>query len=236
MKSSWRFSAAFSALVVVGLTLLLRFREPLIASRSAIERLFSQLQHFMSANWLAFALGQIGVTASGVLPASMMAVIAGATYGLAMGLLISVSSTMIGGWLAFAICRTALRSHIERWIQRFPTVSRLDKAITTESWRFVLLLRISPVMPFAITSYGLGLTRISQRDYLIGTMASLPALAAYVTLGALGKQSLMMTMNQASPLHWLSLAAGAATVIYALFRVRTVLSRVGHTEGLIQDI
>ena len=56
----------------------------------------------------------------------------------------------------------------------------------------VTLLRISPVMPFALTSYGLGLTRISQRDFLAGTLASLPSLAGYVALGALGKEGLRL--------------------------------------------
>jgi uncharacterized membrane protein YdjX (TVP38/TMEM64 family) len=83
-------------------------------------------------------------------------------------------------------------------------------------------------MPFALTSYGLGLTRISQRDFLMGTMASLPALAGYVALGALGKQGMIMTLTSASPLHWLSLVAGIATVAYALMRVRKVLAKVGQ--------
>jgi hypothetical protein len=59
-------------------------------------------------------------------------------------------------------------------------------------------------------------------------MASLPALAGYVALGALGKQGMILMINSASPLHWIMLVAGLATVVYALMRVRKVLAKVGQ--------
>jgi uncharacterized membrane protein YdjX (TVP38/TMEM64 family) len=62
-----------------------------------------------------------------------------------------------------------------------PRASRLAQ----DGWRLVCVLRVSPVMPFAMTSYALGLTGISQRAYLLGTLAALPALLGYVTVGAL---------------------------------------------------
>ena len=38
-------------------------------------------------------------------------------------------------------------------------------------------------MPFVATSYLLGLSAISLRDYMLGTLAALPALLGYVSLG-----------------------------------------------------
>lgn len=191
-----------------------------------VARLSDQLQAAMTANWLAFALGQVVIAASGILPASMFAMIAGATYGFGWGLAISVVCTMLGGWLAFTLSRTVLRSWIERWICRHAVMDRFDAAIGSESWRFVLLLRISPVMPFALTSYGLGLTRICQRNYLLGTLASLPALVGYVAMGCLGRAGISMMNSSASPLGFAMLAVGIATVAYALLRVRTVLQKI----------
>jgi hypothetical protein len=39
-------------------------------------------------------------------------------------------------------------------------------------------------MPFVATSYLLGLSAISLRDYMLGTLAALPALLGYVSLGS----------------------------------------------------
>jgi uncharacterized membrane protein YdjX (TVP38/TMEM64 family) len=39
------------------------------------------------------------------------------------------------------------------------------------------------LMPFVATSYLLGLSAISLRDYMLGILAALPALLGYVLLG-----------------------------------------------------
>lgn len=177
----------------------------------------------MASNGLAFAIGQIIVAASGILPASLIAIMAGATFGLGWGIVISVASTMLGGWLAFLLSRSFLRRLIERWLGRYPAMARLDRGMTQEGWRLVALLRVSPVMPFAMTSYGLGLTRISQRDFLLGTMASLPALIGYVMIGALGRHGLAQPQGGVG--HWLAILLGIAIIAYAVTRLRNAIGR-----------
>jgi hypothetical protein len=44
--------------------------------------------------------------------------------------------------------------------------------------------------PFVAASYLLGLAAISLRDYMLGTLAALPALLLYVSLGAFARASL----------------------------------------------
>lgn len=181
------------------------------------------LQSWMAANWLTFGLGQMIVACSGILPASMIAVMAGASFGMLKGTAISIVATMFGGWLAFRLSRSVLRRFIIRWTTRHAAIARLDDGMQREGWRFVMLLRVSPVMPFAATSYGLGLTRIAEKDFLVGTIAALPALVGYVALGALGRQGMMMADGRAPVAHWLVLIAGFAIVAYALRRLRRTL-------------
>lgn len=192
------------------------------ALKLALSGWLGALQAFMAANWLAFGLGQTLVAASGLLPASIVAITAGASLGFAGGLVLSSVSTMLGGWLAFALSRTVFGRWIGRWIGRSDRMARLDAAMTSEGWRMVALLRVSPVMPFAMTSYALGLTRISQRDFLLGTLASLPALAGYVALGALGRHGLTAA-DGLSPAHIALVAGGLAVVGYALLRLRAAM-------------
>lgn len=182
------------------------------------------LQQAMAANWLAFGIGQVIIASTGVLPASIIAIMAGATFGLGWGLAISMIGTMLGGWLAFCLSRTALRGFISRHLHRHALAARFDNVVGKEGWRFVLLLRASPIMPFALTSYGLGLTRISQKEFLLGTLASLPALIGYVALGALGQQGMALANGEASVWRWLSLAGGALLVFYAMRRIRRAMS------------
>ena len=61
----------------------------------------------------------------------------------------------------------------------------MEQALARDGWKLVCLIRISPVMPFAVTSYALGLSSVRFRAYVLGTLASLPPLLAYVLAGRL---------------------------------------------------
>lgn len=193
-------------------------------ARALLHHWLAELHAFMASNWLAFALGQILVAASGVLPAAMIAMMAGAGLGFGGGLVLSAMATLLGGWIAFVVSRTVLGRPLARWLQHRPQMARIEAAMTAEGWRMVALLRVSPVMPFALTSYALGLTRIGQRDFLLGTLASLPALAGYVALGALGRRGLAVAGSGGGTGHVALLAGGIAIVIYASLRVRQALA------------
>jgi len=184
------------------------------------------LQAWMAANWISFGLGQMLVAVSGVLPASFIAVMAGASFGLVKGTLISATATMLGGWVAFRLSRGVLRGFVERHIGHRAAMARLNQGMAQEGWRFVMLLRVSPIMPFAVTSYALGLTSIAQRDFLLGTLATLPALIGYVALGALGQQGLVMAQGGTSLLRWGILLVGVLLLVYALGRVRRAMEKL----------
>jgi uncharacterized membrane protein YdjX (TVP38/TMEM64 family) len=168
--------------------------------------------------WLMFGAAQIGVAALGVLPASLMAAGAGAAFGFGPGFLLSSIGTMTGGWLAFALSRSALRPFIARLLERGPAMA-FDRAIADDGWRFVCLLRVSPLMPFAATSYGLGLTGVSHRAFLKGTLASFPALAGYVAVGAFA------SIPGAGLLHMAFIGAGVAATLALGLRINTLLRR-----------
>lgn len=182
------------------------------------------LQMWMATNWLTFGLGQVLVAISGVLPASFIAVMAGVSFGLVKGTAISATTTMLGGWIAFRLSRGILHDFVQRRFGQRASMARLNAGMAREGWRLVMLLRVSPIMPFAATSYALGLTKIHERDFLLGTLATLPALVGYVALGALGKQALVMAQGGTSLLHWATLGAGLALLFYALNRVRRAMA------------
>ncbi len=216
---------AYVARIVAGCAMILLLAAAVVIAQMSnarvwIERLAGYAEAVPAPHWMAFVTLQVVVAAVGFLPASLMAIAAGAAYGMAAGTLISVAGTMAGGWVAFLLSRSMLRPWIARLVARYPASARFEDAIATEGWKFVCLMRLSPVMPFAATSYGLGLTRIGQRDYLLGTLASLPALVGYVAVGAFGRAGLAISRGAFEPLQWLLPLAGVAVVLLALFRLR----------------
>lgn len=179
-----------------------------------------------------FALAQTIVAIVGVVPASLLGVAAGSVYGVAVGFSLAAIGTICGGWVAFMLARSLLRPWITRRLQARTggRLSDLDAAIARDGWRLVCLLRISPIMPFAFTSYALGLTQVSTRDYLIGTLASLPALLGYVAAGALASHGAHMATDPGSlggPLHWGLIGLGIIATGFLIFRSGALLRSCG---------
>ena len=185
--------------------------------------------------WLLFALAQALVAMLGIIPASLLGIAAGLVYGVWIGFVLAAIGTLLGGWIAFGLARSLLRPWVERLINARSSgrLPGLDEAVRRDGWRMACLLRISPVMPFALTSYALGLTRISGRDYLLGTLAALPALGGYVGAGALARHGMLRRADLAAsgPLTWILLCAGVLATAALVFRSGAILARCGFIPG-----
>ena len=177
-----------------------------------------------AAGGLLFAAAQVLVAVSGVLPASLLGIAAGALYGLPAGFALSGVGTLGGALLAFALSRSAFRPAVTRFMAGRSRLRRLDELIARDGWRFACLLRASPVMPFAITSYALGLSSIRLRDYCIGTLAAMPALFGYVLLGALAGSGVAAWSSSNPFAGWL-LAAGAVATLALTLRVGQLVAQ-----------
>ncbi len=177
-----------------------------------------------------FAAAQIIVAASGVLPASLVGLAAGAIYGVAGGFALAGATTFAGAWIAFRASRSIFRSGIERLLSRRPRLARLDASLAQENWRFVCLLRVSPVMPFAATSYALGLLSVSERDYLLGTLAALPALLGYVCLGSLIRSGFSAETQSASTFRMVLLGVGGLATALLTLQVGRLVNRALRLE------
>ena len=164
-----------------------------------------------------FAMLQIAVALSGIIPASLLGIAAGAIYGLWPGFALAALGSLAGAALAFGLSRSLLRGSIERLVARHRRLRGLDRSLTRRGWLLVCLLRLSPIMPFSATSFVLGLSSVHPRDYLIGTLACLPALFAYVLIGAAADAGTSALAYGESPLRWLLLGVGgAATLLLAV--------------------
>jgi uncharacterized membrane protein YdjX (TVP38/TMEM64 family) len=228
--------------VAAGLVLLALLAGGLVAARSnwtdaaqLVQLVTGMAREAGPAGWAAFALAQAVVAMVGVIPASLLGIAAGAVYGLFMGFALAAIGTLVGGWVAFRLARSLLRGWVERLLARRAggRLDRLSSEVERDGWRFVCLLRISPVMPFALTSYALGLSPITGRDYLIGTLAALPALAGYVAVGALARHGLMSLTDGAGlgPLNWALYGVGAVATLALILRSGVFLARVGLLPG-----
>ena len=70
------------------------------------------------AGYLAFVALTTIIAVSGVLPASLLGIAAGAAYGLPLGFLLAAVGTMAGAIVAFALSRSLFRDAVARQLAR----------------------------------------------------------------------------------------------------------------------
>ena len=77
------------------------------------------------------------------------------------------------------------RGAVERRLAGNARFVALDRAIGGDGRRLVFLLRLSPVFPFNLLNYALGLTRVRLVDFLAASIGMLPGTLLYVYYGKL---------------------------------------------------
>jgi uncharacterized membrane protein YdjX (TVP38/TMEM64 family) len=169
-----------------------------------------------------------------ILPASLFVVLAGFSYGLGGGLAVALPAAALAAWLSFWVARTLGRRSVERLIRRRPKLLAIADAARSHGFRWVFLLRLSPVVPFGVLNYVMGVSRISTWDFMLGTaLGKSPSVVAYVALGSALATLSNGPTSEASPatraLFWIGLAA---TLVVVAQITRVVRHR---TQALLRE-
>ncbi|CAL8466491.1 g6027 [Coccomyxa elongata] len=122
------------------------------------------------------------------LPAVPLTMTAGLLFGVAPGVcVVSVASTA-AATVSFIIARYAARERVAELAQKNARFKAIDRAIGKNSLKVVTLLRLSPLLPLALSNYLYGLTSVDLPSYVLGSWAGmLPGTIAYVAAGSYGR-------------------------------------------------
>lgn len=220
--------------LAVAVVLVAAFIAGLLGAGDVAGTVLAALERLRAFGWqgaLIFVALEWVVAVVGFVPASILGLAAGAIYGTGTGFALAATGMVMGAAAAFGFARSALRPLILRFIDGRAGLGRFDAALARDGWRLVLLLRASPVMPFSLTCYALGLSGIGFRDYMVGTLASLPALLAYVAFGSLGATSLGAARNGGDVRLVLLLVGGAATLLLVLRVARMLMTQLARPSS-----
>jgi uncharacterized membrane protein YdjX (TVP38/TMEM64 family) len=139
---------------------------------------------------LLITLAYIALTVL-LIPGSALTIGAGTLFGLRQGLLVVLVGANLGALCSFLLSRTLLRNKVERWAQANPRFAALDRAIGANGFKMVFLSRLSPVFPFTLLNYLLGLTTVKTGAYVLANLfGMLPGTFLYVYLGATARDAL----------------------------------------------
>lgn len=133
---------------------------------------------------VVFILGYAAAVVAFV-PGSVLTLAAGAIFGLGKGIVLVFAAAVLGSSAAFLVSRHLARGVIERKLAGNPRFAAIDRAVGAEGRKIVFLLRLSPVFPFNLLNYGLGLTKVRFIDYAVASAGMIPGTVLYVYYGKL---------------------------------------------------
>ncbi len=121
-------------------------------------------------------------------PESVLAIAAGAIFGLWMGLVWVVVAGTISAVFMFILGRHFLRNRVESILNGHPKVRAIDAAASSAGFRLMLLLRLSP-LSYTLLNYLLAVSRARFRPYLLACLGMFPGNFSTVYIGFAAKHA-----------------------------------------------
>jgi pyruvate/2-oxoglutarate dehydrogenase complex dihydrolipoamide dehydrogenase (E3) component/uncharacterized membrane protein YdjX (TVP38/TMEM64 family) len=174
------------------------------------------------------------------IPGSAITVGAGTLFGLKTGFVVVVLGANLGALCSFLLARTFLREKVATWAAANPKFRSLDQAIGKQGFKMVLLTRLSPVFPFVLLNYFLGLTAVRTRAYVLANLLGmLPATFLFVYIGAAARDAIAGQMDASAGfyqqiLKYIGLLATVAVVVIVTRIARKALREADQAhEGKV---
>ncbi len=167
---------------------------------------------------IAFVAAYVAVVVL-MLPAFLLTMAGGAVFGMLKGSLLVMIGALTGGTAAFLIGRYVARDQVAKRVAKNHTLSAIDRVVGEDGLRLVFLLRLSPAVPFVLTNYALGVTRVKLRDFVLGTFGLAPIVFTYAAYGSASGAG--PTPDGSSPISGPLLLVGiVVTVVLGLLLAR----------------
>ncbi len=179
--------------------------------------------------WRSYIIGLYILATVLFIPGSILTLGADVVFGVALGSIYVFIGATIGATLAFLIGRYLARGWVAKRIAGRDKFSAIDAAIAREGLKIVLLTRLSPIFPFVLLNYALGITQVSLWDYVLSCVGMIPGTVIYVYIGSLAG-SLAIIQNSSQSLEsqrvqWIICIVGLiATVAVTLYITRIARS------------
>ncbi len=166
---------------------------PVLAQESSGSGFNPQMWLVNALEWID-GLGTVGaiafiviymISAVAFLPGSVLTLGAGVVFGVVLGSIYVFIGATIGATLAFLVVRYVARGWVAEKIAGNQKFKAIDEAVGQEGLKIVLLTRVSPIFPFNLLNYAYGVTKVSLKDYVIGSLGMIPGTIMYVYIGSL---------------------------------------------------
>lgn len=180
-----------------------------------------------------------GVFATMILfPGSVLCMAAGAAYGVALGSCLVWVAIVIGQTIAFGLGRYIFRDFVvHHACQKIANFQAIDSAIAKSGWKFVVLLRLSPFIPYNLLNYALSVTGIGLAQFTIASSLSVIPWIFFLTyLGSVTRSAVMDSAAEGFKLDsigWVPWCLSLIVTALSLFGI-SIITKRAICQALLQ--
>ncbi len=174
-----------------------------------------------------------------LIPGVLLTTGAGFAFGVIEGSIAVVLGTTLGATVAFLLARYGLGDRASGIVRRHARLKAISDEFASEGWKIVLVTRLVPFFPFKLSNYVFGLTKISLRGFVGGTLiGEIPLSVHNVYLGSIAADlaTLGQRQTERTSLEWtlygIGFALAVLSVLYLAAWARRVLSSYDNSSKL----
>jgi uncharacterized membrane protein YdjX (TVP38/TMEM64 family) len=176
---------------------------------------------WLRANWeigiLVFIAGIMFLCGFALLPTNVIGIVSGWAFSFELGLAVLMAGVVGASLVSFAVNSRISGEHLSKAIEKHPRSSAIYRALLQDDIRktifIIVLLRMSVIVPFALTNFLMAAARVSLKAFLIGTaVGMLPRSAAMAFVGS-GLSELDLSDMSETAFFAIGVAATIATMI-----------------------
>lgn len=143
-------------------------------------------------------------------PDSIIAIAGGLIFGIVRGYIYTAIGAILGATLSFYISRKLGRNFVKKLTKE--RLDNVEEMINSNGFFIIFMLRLIPLFPFDIISYGAGLTSVKYKDFIMATfLGTIPGILVFTNIGA-------QSVNMGSTSFYISIGA-----LVLLFMISIVL-------------
>jgi len=147
------------------------------------------------------------------LPGAPLMMASGPLFGMGVGCLISVLSLVVAATISFLLARTVLRPQLKKLVKGNRTFDDINAAVQADGFKIIFLLRLAPLLPFALSNYAYGVSNVAFSDFFFATLLGvLPGSCATVYIASTAAE--MAAEQESRQIPWyVSILAAIGTIL-----------------------
>ena len=120
-------------------------------------------------------------------PIAILATAGGLVFGLKYGLTLTLLGTFLNCYIMFILSRKFARNYVTKLLAKKLTSKQYDRIFNIDEDKLfitLIILRLTPFIPYSLVNYAFGLTNIRLSKFMLGAViGKIPTALVYLNLG-----------------------------------------------------